>query len=73
MKTTIKITKCGHYCPFFNGNDIMSCFHPYWDDKGSYDNCIINQDNIYGNNPKLPEKCPMKIEDLTIIYKLDNK
>jgi hypothetical protein len=49
--------------------DGMQCNHPYWKDKGAYENMIITQDN--SRDGKIPKKCPLKNEQLTIIYKLD--
>lgn len=70
MKHTIEIKECGHGCPFFgNSMDGMQCDHPYWIGKDAYANMIINQDNIYGG--RVPEKCPLKSEDLTIHFKLN--
>lgn len=70
MKKEIKITKCYHSCPFFeNSRGGMQCNHPYWKDKGAYENMIITRDNSREGN--LPENCPLKKEDLTIVYKLD--
>ena len=67
-----EITKCYHSCPFFgNSMDGMECNHPYWKDKGSYENMIITQDN--SRDGKIPEKCPLRNEDLTIVYKLKLK
>ena len=47
----------------------MQCNHPYWKDKGAYENMIITQVN--SRDGKIPEKCPLKNEQLTIVYKLD--
>jgi len=69
MKKEIEIKSCFHSCPFFNvSTDGMQCNHPYWKDKGAYENMIITQDNSrYG---KIPEKCPLKNGKLNITYKL---
>lgn len=66
---TITITKCRQSCPFFSFTmDGMECGHPYWDDKGTFDNMIITQENTA--NGKIPEKCPLRLEPLTIKYQL---
>ena len=70
MEKEIKITGCYHSCSFFgNSMDGMQCNHPYWKDKGAYENMIITQDN--SRDGKIPEECPLKNEQLTIVYKLD--
>ena len=70
MEKEIKITGCYHSCSFFgNSMDGMQCNHPYWKDKGAYENMIITQVN--SRDGKIPEKCPLKNEQLTIVYKLD--
>jgi hypothetical protein len=48
--------------------DGMECIHPYFDNLGSYENMIITQEN--GTN-FIPEKCPLREEDLTIKYHLE--
>lgn len=70
MKKEIKINSCFHNCTFFGVSmDGMYCGHPYWDNSESaYDNMIITQDN--SRDGKIPEKCPLKKENLTIIYTL---
>jgi len=71
----IKITGCyyggtNQSCPFFGYTaDGMQCNHPYWKGKGAYENMIITQDN--SRDGKIPDKCPLKNEQLTIVYKLD--
>lgn len=69
MKKVIEINSCYHDCPFFGTSmDGMECNHPYWEDKGAYENMIITQDNSgYG---KIPEKCPLRNDELTITYRL---
>ncbi len=58
------IKECYQRCPFFGSTkDGMECNHPYWKDKGAYDNMIITQDNSRG---KVPEKCPLRKESLEI-------
>jgi hypothetical protein len=69
MEKEIKIKECFHRCPFFgNSMDGMQCNHPYWENKGAWENMIINQQNSRGGN--IPEKCPLKNEQLIITYKL---
>jgi len=69
MKKEIIITGCYHSCKFFNvSSDGMECGHPYWDNKSSYENLIITQENSRDGN--IPNKCPLKQNDLEIIYKL---
>lgn len=70
MNKITKISGCYHSCPFFSTSmDGMHCAHPHWDDKGAYENMIIDQENSRGGN--IPEKCPLKDDDLSITYKLD--
>lgn len=45
--------------------DGMECSHPYWDDKGAYENMIISHDI------KVSEKCPLRDYPLTIKYRLE--
>jgi hypothetical protein len=60
---------CYNSCPFFRSTmDGMECGHPFWSDKDTYENMIITHHN--SKEGKVPEKCPLKIEDLTITYKL---
>lgn len=69
MKKEEKIKDCFHSCPFFgNSMDGMECNHPYWKDKGAYENMIITRNNNDGN---VPEKCPLRDEQLIITYKLE--
>ena len=70
MEKEIKITQCYQSCPFFGKSmDGMECKHPYWEDKNPYENMIITQNNSMDG--QFPEKCPLKKEDLNILYKLD--
>jgi len=71
MKTEKKISGCYHMCPFFATDaDGMKCGHPYWIGKRSFDNMIITQQNSrYG---KIPEKCPLRDDELIITYTLDD-
>jgi hypothetical protein len=64
----IKIKKCYNSCPFYGTSmDGMQCNHPYWKDKGAYDNMIISQDNSRDGN--IPEKCPLRKEPLVVSLK----
>lgn len=70
MVKEIKITRCYHQCPFFgNSMDGMQCNHPYWEDKGTYENMIIT--HVNSKDGKIPGVCPLRNEQLTIVYKLD--
>jgi len=65
----IEVKRCYNSCPFFGSTiDGMECKHPFWDDKPSYDNMIITQNNSMGGI--IPMKCPLRKEYLTINYKL---
>lgn len=69
MEKEIQIKQCYHSCPFFKTtNQEMYCNHPFFEDKSEYENYIITQEN--SKNEKVPEKCPLKTENLTINYKL---
>ncbi len=50
-------------CPFLMGG--VECSHPYWDDKGVYDNLIIESNSI-------PEECPLRIGSITKTIRLYN-
>jgi len=58
----ISSCKCCDF--FFVSMDGMECGHPYWGDKGAYDGMIVSHD------VKIPDKCPLRIEPLTITYEL---
>lgn len=69
MQQTEIIIRCIHGCPFYHRSmDGMECNHPYFDDKGAYENMIITQEN--GIN-FIPHKCPLRKENLTIKYQLE--
>ena len=56
--TDKKVKQCFHSCPFFKvGSDGMECGHPYFDDKGVYDNMIITQ---YNSKNRVPDECPLR-------------
>lgn len=64
MIITEKVSRC-RCCDFFIASmDGMECDHPYWDDKGAYDGMIVSHE------VKIPDKCPLRIEPLTITYEL---
>lgn len=55
----VKVTRCIYRCPFYlSSPDGMECGHPFFKDKGAYDNMIITQDN--GRGGKIPPKCPLR-------------
>ena len=68
---------CYHSCNFFGTDmDGMKCTHPYFEDKGAYENMIISQNNSRDGN--IPEKCPLRnnIEgdtEVVLRIKLKNK
>ena len=69
MKQQITIKECYHRCPFFQTTmDGMECGHPFWKDKGAYDNMIITHENSKG---RVPDKCPLLKEALTVTYELN--
>lgn len=69
MKEEITIDQCFHACPFFGtSNNEMGCWHPYWNDKGVYENMIITQEN--SRNGNIPELCPLRSGELNRTYKL---
>lgn len=71
MEKEKEIKGCFHVCPFFGTSmDGMECKHPHWDDKGAYENMIINQDN--SRNGNVPLRCPLRTEPLVITYKLES-
>ena len=72
MEKVIEITGCYQRCQFYGESmDGMQCDHPYWADKGAYDNMIITQENSRGGN--IPEKCPLRAKSLNIIWKLERR
>ena len=69
MEKKIEINTCYHSCPFFGVSmDGMNCNHPYWEEKSAYSDMIITQDN--SRDGKIPEKCPLRNEQLTITFNL---
>jgi hypothetical protein len=58
------VYQCFHGCSFFGGGHEMSCDHPYFKDKGAYENMIITQDNSHG---RVPDECPLKNEPAEIM------
>jgi hypothetical protein len=62
------VDECYCSCPFYgsyiNG---MICNHPYWKDKGPFDNRIINHDNSHG---KVPNECPLRKGPVTNIKRI---
>jgi hypothetical protein len=61
------VKECIHHCDFFGTSmDGMQCNHPYFDDKGAYENMIISQ----SDRGKIPEKCPLRKESLTVEYNI---
>ena len=67
MDVKKEITGCFHNCSFYNRSmDGMECDHPYFRDKPSYSNMIIEQKHISTN--LIPEKCPLLSENLRITY-----
>lgn len=66
MEIVKEVTQC-RKCPFLDSDmDGMKCTHPYWNDKGAYDNMIITQSNMWG----IPEKCPLKSKSVTTTIRL---
>lgn len=67
----IKISGCIDICPFYQvAMDGMDCGHPFFEDKGAFDNMIITQDN--GKDGKIPPKCPLRKKPFKsrVIYSL---
>lgn len=74
-KTDIKIVKeiksCIHSCTFFGTSmDGMECNHPYWNDKGAYENMIITHPT---GRDRVPNKCPLKKHSVITVVKYNNK
>lgn len=56
MEITTKVAVCRN-CPYYwVSMDGMECGHPYWKDKGPYDNMIITQQNVR----TIPKECPLR-------------
>jgi hypothetical protein len=70
MEITEKIKGCYHECPFFGvGSEGMICGHPYFDNSTDpFDKMIITQNN--SREGLIPEKCPLRKENLIINYEL---
>ena len=68
MEIVKEVKQCYHSCPFFGGHPEMECCHPYWDDKGQYDGCIITHENSKG---RVPDKCPLREIEVTTIVRLN--
>jgi len=65
IRTDKAVKSCYNECDFFRStNDGMSCNHPHFKNCSPYSNMIISQQNSRG---KLPEKCPLRQEELQII------
>ena len=71
MEKVIQIDGCCHKCIGYPGHgDGLQCQHPIFGktlDKGY----IISHENI--REGSLPKKCPLRKENLTIVYKLSDK
>ena len=48
--------------------DGMKCTHPFFDDKSSYENMIITQQNSRDGN--IPEKCPLRNEGVEVVLRI---
>ncbi len=68
----IKVESCVHACHFYNSSmDGMECMHPYFEDKGTYENMIITHENRGVGN--FPEKCPLRREEVSLNYYIEVK
>ncbi len=65
-----KIVKvCYHECLFFGTDmDGMKCNHPYFEDKGAYEDMIISQEN--SRDGKIPEKCPLRNGKTEVVLRI---
>lgn len=53
------VTGCFNQCSFYSSDmDGMKCTHPFFKNKGAYENMIITQSN--SRDGKVPEKCPLR-------------
>ena len=69
MIKTELINQCFSKCPFFKmSNGRLECYHPYFDDKQPHERKIITNDNC--RDGRIPEDCPLRMNDLVIEYKL---
>jgi hypothetical protein len=56
-------------CPFLHiSMDGIECNHPYYKDRGAYNNMIINSEQLALRI--IPQECPLRKEELIITYKL---
>jgi len=65
------IKSCIKRCQFYGASmDGMECRHPFWDNKGAYENMIISHNDPNG----IPLRCPLRTEScrITTHYKLDD-
>lgn len=61
------VEECIHSCDFFSTSmDGMECSHPYFDDKGAFENMIISQ----SDRGSIPADCPLRRDSLTIEYNI---
>jgi len=71
MITTKIINNCYNNCIFFGKNmEGMECRHPYFETQPAYSGMIITSDNAI--NGEIPVECPLRKEELTIVYKLES-
>jgi len=63
-KTVVKVKTCWNACPYFTDEGhLMSCEHPYFDDKPAYENLIITHENSRNG---IPELCPLRLGPIEI-------
>lgn len=64
-----KVIKVCNKCYFFiNTQDGPSCSHPYWKDKGAWDNMLSVKEI-----KNIPFKCPLKKYDVVVRVTLEKK
>jgi hypothetical protein len=72
MEKEIIVKQCYHSCHFYGrDSEVMCCNHPYWDDKKYEERFIIshNPNNCTGT---VPDLCPLRIDHISLIYRLEN-
>jgi hypothetical protein len=70
MVQTKIIDNCYKNCIFFGKNmEGMECRHPYFDTQPSYSGMIITSENV--RIGEIPEECPLRKEEVTVIYKIN--
>jgi hypothetical protein len=59
------VKTCWYNCPLYKEvGEVMTCGHPFFNDKGAYSGLIITHEN---SRTRIPEECPLRFESLKIV------